>query len=209
MKTVIFDFDGTIADTFPFTYEIVKELAPKYGYQATTKAEIEDLREMPFRDIIKKYQIGPFKLFCMTLDAHAANARRIDKTSVFPGVSDMLRQLKNDGYGLAIMSSNSKPNIERFLKLNDLDIFDDIETSLSLFGKDKKIKKIMRRLGISSADVLYVGDEVRDIEAAREAGIKIISVTWGYNTEVALRKLNTVIAHDVDELASIIEKTFK
>jgi len=72
MKTVIFDFDGTIADTFRFTFDIVKELAPKYGYEPLSVEEIELLREMSFKDIIRKYKIGPVKLLRMTLDAHAA-----------------------------------------------------------------------------------------------------------------------------------------
>ncbi len=209
MKAVIFDFDGTIADSFPFTYEIVKELAPKYGYESLSKQEIESLRELPFREIVRKYRIGPIKLFRMTLDAHSANASRIDRIALFPDLAATLARLREDGFCLAIMSSNSKRNIVKFLKKHNIEFFEEIETSLSLFGKSKKLRKIIRRLRLRSEDVIYVGDEVRDIEAAREAGIKIVSVTWGYNTADSLQKKNSLIADDVAELATIIEKTFK
>lgn len=209
MKTIIFDFDGTIADSFLFTFEIVKELAPKYGYTPLSVEEIELLRELSFRDIVKKYKIVPIKLLRMTLDAHAANARRIDQTKIFPGMADTLNGLAKDGYRLCIMSSNAKKNIEKVLADNGLLMFGSVDTSLSLFGKGRKLAKIIRRLGAKKSDVLYVGDEARDIDAAKEAGIRIISVDWGYNKPEILRENNELVVSSPAELKLQIEKSFK
>lgn len=209
MKTVIFDFDGTIADSFPFTFEAVRELAPKYGYEPLTVEEIEVLREMSFRDIVKRYHLGPIKLIRMTLDAHAVSARRMSETKIFPGMKETLEKLRQSGYRLVIMSSNSRRNIETFLEDNNLDVFDSIDTTLSLSGKGRKLLRIMRRLGLSAANVIYVGDEVRDYEAAREAGIAAINVTWGYNKPEILTKSNKNLADTPAELLALITKSFE
>jgi len=209
MKTIIFDFDGTIADSFPFVFEIVKELAPKYGYEPLKVEEIELLRELSFQEIIKKYNIGPVKLVRMTLDAHAANARRMTETKLFSGMVETLKGLKHEGYQLAIMSSNSKKNILSFLSINKLDMFDNVDTSISLFGKGKKLQRIIKKLGLKNSDVIYVGDEARDIDAAKEAGIRIISVDWGYNKPEILKENNDIVVSSPAELKLQIEKSFK
>jgi phosphoglycolate phosphatase len=209
MKTIIFDFDGTIADSFPYTQEIVNELAPKYGYEPMTADEIESLRSLPFSEIIKKYHIGPITLLRMTLDAHKANGQRIEKTQLFPGMIEMLTELANEGYSLAIMSSNAKKNIAEFLKINNIELFSSIDTSISLFGKGKKLVTVMKKHGIAPAEAIYIGDEVRDITAAHEAGIGVVSVDWGYNTREVLLENNASVASNPAELRSYIMKSFK
>lgn len=209
MKAIIFDFDGTIADTFPFVFDIVNELAPKYGYGHVSREELEELRQLPFKEIVKRYHIGPITLLRMTIDAHKANGKRIDKTKVFPGMGEVLESLKKEGYALSIMSSNSKANIVRFLKNNDLGVFDSIYTSLSPFGKAKKLRKMVQKLHFTPTETVYVGDEVRDIEAARDAGVQVVSVSWGYNTPSVLKKNNDHVAATPAEMKAQIEGIFK
>jgi phosphoglycolate phosphatase len=210
MKAVIFDFDGTLADTFPFIFDIVTKLAPKYGYKPLSRAEIEELRNMSFRDIIKKYKVGPISLLRMTIDAHSANKERLPETKIFPGLPEVLRRLKTDGYLLAIISSNSKENIETVLKRDGLDgVFDGIYTSLNLFGKGAKLRQALRKGHFTPVETIYVGDEVRDYDAANEAGVKSISVTWGYNSQQILKQNGRVTVDTPSELAATIENLFK
>jgi len=96
--------------------------------------------------------------------------------------------LKKNGYKLAIISSNRIENIDKFIKHNDLDIFDFVHGKTDLFGKAGYLGKFLDDFDLDSSEVIYVGDEIRDVEACKKVGIKIIGVTWGLHTPEALQK---------------------
>lgn len=74
---------------------------------------------------------------------------------------------------------------------NDLaDVFDFIYSGKNLFGKDKVMVQMLAKEGLAKASVLYVGDELRDIEASKKVGLKVVAVTWGLHTKEALEALN-------------------
>lgn len=201
MKAVIFDFDGTIADTFPYVEEIVNRLAPKYGYKKFTHDEFIGLRDLSLREIVSKYKISYFTLSRMVLDAHKNVATKIDEAKTFTGVRELFEDLHKKGVLVAIVSTNSKQNILRFLTKNNLEV-DAVLTSFLPFGKAKKINKFLRNQKISKNDAVYIGDEVRDIEAGQEIGIGVISVTWGYNSAKVLKESNKQVVDTVKELES-------
>ena len=89
---------------------------------------------------------------------------------------------------LAIISSNRIENIDKFIKHNDLDIFDFVHGKTDLFGKAGYLGKFLDDFDLDSSEVIYVGDEIRDVEACKKAGIKIIGVSWGLHTVEALKK---------------------
>ena len=209
MKTIIFDFDGTIADTFPFVYDIINNLASKYGIKKLSRNELEDLRTMSMKDIVEKYNLNRLKLLRIMADAHKAIAEKVPETKIFEGVPKVLNSLKAQGYRIAIISSNSRQNIMSILIRNDIDIFDVVDTSMSLFGKGKKLIKIMNKGNFNKDNTLYIGDEVRDIEAAHNANIKIISVGWGYNTSKILKENNSIVVSSPEKLLEAIENSFK
>ena len=80
---------------------------------------------------------------------------------------------------MGILSSNSKENIQRFLGMHDGEMFDFVYTAKSIFGKDQTLKKLLKERGYAKEEVLYVGDELRDAEACRKAGIACALVTCG------------------------------
>jgi phosphoglycolate phosphatase len=100
-----------------------------------------------------------------------------------------LFDLKKKNLILGIMSTNAEVNIRKFLDINKIDVFDYVIGKGSLFGKDKIIKSILKKRKLKNTEVLYVGDEVRDIEACKKLKIKIISVTWGFNDKEVLKKM--------------------
>jgi phosphoglycolate phosphatase len=117
-----------------------------------------------------------------------------------------LLELKKAGFRLGILTSNSKENVQSFLMNNQLDIFDSIYSGASVFGKSKVIKTAIKKGKFSSHEVVYVGDETRDVDAARSAGVRIISVSWGFNTKEVLQKQNPdfLIDHP-SELPALLE----
>jgi phosphoglycolate phosphatase len=105
----------------------------------------------------------------------------------FKGLEPILKSLAND-YQLGILSSNSQENIGKFLKSKKLEIFDFVYTGSNLFAKDKIFKKIIRQEQLNKNQILYFGDEIRDIEACQKLGIKIAAVTWGFDDLEILKK---------------------
>ena len=110
----------------------------------------------------------------------------------FPGWQDALIPIHEAGHTLGIVTSNSKENVESFLKLHGLEYFDFILTIKSLWGKKRPLKKLMRRYSLSPETVFYIGDETRDIEAAKIVGISMIAVSWGFFPK------ETLLAHHPD-----------
>jgi phosphoglycolate phosphatase-like HAD superfamily hydrolase len=134
-------------------------------------------------------------------------SREIPHLQLFAGMKPVLRSLKQQGNHLGIVTSNSRENVVAFLTAQALpDIFDFVESGLTLFGKDKVLQRVVKQQRLNPADMIYVGDETRDIEAARKMGIQIISVTWGFNSEQALAAENPdFLIHQPEELLQVLE----
>src|SRR5690606_36319853 len=98
-----------------------------------------------------------------------------------------------------------------FLENNDLsDKIDFIYSGKSLFGKDKVMTRLFDQEGISREEVIYVGDEIRDMEASVKAGIKAIAVSWGlcsWENQDTLRP--DQVAHTPNDLVACIKEIIK
>jgi HAD superfamily hydrolase (TIGR01549 family) len=202
-KVVIFDFDGTIADTVPYIFHFIQGIAGQFGHPALTQKEFDEARNLTYRQIIKKYHVPLIKIPFYMLKGRWEMARKINDISVCVGVAEMLRKLKEKGFNLRIVSTNAKGNIEKFIKHHHLEYFDSIDSVFNIFNKAKSLKRLMNKNGWDQKEVIYVGDEVRDIEAGRIAGIDVISVTWGLNTKALLAKNNP--AYIVDKPEEILK----
>ena len=185
-KTLIFDFDGTIADTLPFTVNNVLELNRSLKLLNAEKINIEKFRTMDLSNYIKSLKIPTLKLLYFVLRLQLKLGSQINSIPTFNDLAETLVVLKRLGVKTGIVTSNSKRNVKKFLENNNLNYFDFIYTTINYFEKSKLIEKAIKKLKVNKDDVIYIGDEVRDIDAARAAGIKIASVTWGYNLESIL-----------------------
>lgn len=205
-NTIIFDFDGTIADTLDSVVKIVNNQAEHFGYKKVTKEDIPYLQGKKPKEILSYLGISIFKLPLWIKKVHSEVNKEIGNMTPTVNLSPLLSELHIDEYfRLGILSSNTQENVKQFLHKNELDFFDFIYTGKSVFGKSHIINKIIKQRKISKSDVFYVCDEVRDIEAAQKSGIQSIAVTWGYNTKDALQKENPDFLVDtLDELRNII-----
>ena len=177
-KTLIFDFDGTIADSIPQLIETIAEIVPGTTREFLEREESVYLLDSKFWYFIKEFRLRELKLLMMAKAIKKRFAKRIPTLKPFRGISEVLAQLKSAGARLVILSSSSKPAIEEFLKNNSINIFDEVHGDTSIFGKSEEIKKIVR----SDEEVYYIGDEIRDIAASRNAGCRTVAVTWGFST---------------------------
>lgn len=186
-KLAVFDFDGTLADTFPWFTAVLNEVAERFDFKRVEAAEVELLRGADSRTIIKHLQVPMWKMPMIATHMRALAARDIDRLSLYEGITHGLQHLAESGVTLGIVSSNSVGNIQRVLGPTSVGRIAHFECGASMFGKASKLKRVLRKSGILASEAIYVGDEIRDAHAAREVGMAFGAVSWGYNRVDALR----------------------
>lgn len=181
INAVIFDFDGTIADTFAVVVGIALKLNDTLKLFKKEEINIEDFRNTSSTDFLNRLETPKYKLLYYFWKGRRMFGEKIDGVQVFPGIPAVLDKLKSMGIKLAVVSSNSKSNVRKFLVSKNLNYFDVVESPLFVFDKTRVIRKVIDQLNVRPEETLYVGDETRDIESAQSAGIKSVAVTWGYH----------------------------
>ncbi len=205
-KVIIFDFDGTIADTLDAIVKISNCLAADFGYKQTSLAEINYLKNLSSREIIKQSGISIFKVPFLVRKVKSELTKEIQYLKPIPCIKEALIEIKEQGEQLFIITSNSKENFILFLEKNNMqDLFDFIYSGATLFGKSKIINNILQQQNINYKQVIYVGDETRDIEAAKKSNIKAIAVSWGFNSQEVLAAQNPdFLIHQPHQLINVI-----
>ncbi|MDQ3123810.1 MAG: HAD-IA family hydrolase [bacterium] len=208
ITNLIFDFDGTLADSLPAMIAVFNKRI-RGDKNPLTYDEIERLRDMTSRQAIRNlgirwWQIPKFLLQGMG-DFHAL----VPTLKSFTGLPQTIQALHKNGYQLFIVTSNTDENVELFLKNNGLETyFSDMATGSGLFRKAKHIRRLMKKHGLKRRSTVYIGDETRDIAAARLSFIKGISVTWGFNTKCILaRQRPSYIIDKPKELIDIVNSS--
>ena len=181
IKTLIFDFDGTIADTFSIFCEAFKEIGQEIGLKELTEEDIKNYRLKGAEDLIKEFRIMPWRLPTLIKKGQRLFRDKMNGTQPFDQMPETLRRIFEKKIKMGIITTNSKRNVATFLKKYDLEVFDFIVSAPSIFGKTKAIKRAIKKYRLEKEEVIYVGDEIRDIEGAQKAGIRVAAVIWGYN----------------------------
>lgn len=207
LNLILFDFDGTVADTFTETVKIFNRFADRYGYNRIQDEEIEKARCMNMWQLLTFVKFPKHKLPFLLRKGRASLYKNLDKIEVFDGILDILKLADKHSIPCGIVTSNSRKNVERFIQLNNLPNVHFVRSSSRLLGKPREFKRIIKKRKIPGESIIYIGDETRDIEAAHDSGIKIASVTWGYNSKTALLDHKPdYIADNPQSLISILEK---
>lgn len=186
-KLAIFDYDGTLADSGAWMMGALNKCAAKFGFRQLNEAEIEALRGKDNRAILREVGVPLWRLPQIAAYVRKMALEEHVVTPLFPGIRETLPRVRAGGVRLAIVSSNSEDIIRRSLGSalsGEIDVF---ACDASLFGKAPKIKSVVKRVGIIPDEAIAIGDETRDIEAARAAGVACAAVTWGYATAEVLK----------------------
>lgn len=188
-KIIVFDFDGTIADSLDSVVEILLNISKKTKYKLS-KEKIKDyIRNKSLKDLIKEYKISKLQLFFLLIKARKDMQDKTDKIITFDGIKELLEKLSKK-YKLILLTSNKKTNVNRFLEKEKIEFFSEKYFKSSLFGKDKILKKIIKKNNLKIEEIIYIGDEIRDIESCKKINCDIISVNWGFNSKELLKKYN-------------------
>lgn len=185
-QLVIFDFDGTLADTFSWFLTIADDLADQFHLKRIDRSQIETMRGLDMKKILQHHDVPLWMLPQLAAHIQGLLARDIHKVQLFEGIEQILQELSGQGTRLAVVSSNSYKNISQVLGPENTARFDYFECGVSLYGKTSRLKRVLKKSGILSSNTLSIGDEIRDLEAARQVNIPFGAVSWGYTAIQAL-----------------------
>jgi phosphoglycolate phosphatase len=186
-RLVIFDSDGTLADTLPWMRSQFNELAAEHGFRRVESHEYERFRDLHGMALLRELGLPLWKLPRVVSAMRRRMTEHIGEFRLFPGISEALERLAMAGLQLAMVSSNSCANVERVLGAENVKRMARLNCGVSMFGKAAQLRQVTRQCGVPREQVIYIGDELRDGDAARQAGVAFGAVTWGQHSEEALR----------------------
>jgi HAD superfamily hydrolase (TIGR01549 family) len=203
-KILIFDFDFTLADSLDSILKFSNQIAPLIGLRTFTKADFEEVKKLSLKQVIKKYNVKPFQVWILKTYVKLRLLLEKNSFKAIAGTKTLLKDLKKEGYKIGIMSYNSKANIAKFLLNEKIDFIDFIETEKSMFGKHKMMNRFLKAKKLSPSNVIYIGDEIRDIKAMRKVEVPIISTAWGISEKEKLEAYNPDLV--VEKPKEVIQK---
>lgn len=202
---LLFDFDGTIADSIGLGLQIVNRLAPSFGISPLSKEDFDLVRSMSIPKALKALHIPLSKIPKAIPLALAEYRYLIHELYPFEGIAEMLADLQSMGCKMALLTSNTKENVEHFIQHHELDYFEWVEGTSGILKKHGSIRKQLKRHKLRADNVIYVGDEIRDIMAARKCKLRIISVSWGFHTvELLSTKNPDYLVQSPDQIVQIV-----
>lgn len=187
IRCILFDFDGTISDSHDAALDTYNSLSKKYGFRTVLETDLPSLKHKTSKELLKHLGISLMRLPFILKEARANFQKQIHDLQPIEDLTEVLIKLKELKLQLGILTSNSGKNVSDFLSNNKLNYFDYIYPDVHLFGKSRAIKRLIKKEKLKSERVVYVGDETRDIEAAKTAGVGVIAVTWGFNSREVLQ----------------------
>lgn len=186
-RTIIFDFDGTLADTLEESRRIFNEMAPDYGLREVTAEELPGLRHFSLTDLLKHLKIPKRKVPSLISRGTTMMRGNVAKLPLIDGLAEILPAIRERCDSFGVLTSNASTNVDLFLRANGLrGLFDFISSTSKLTGKAKHLRAIRKSFSLELSEMLYVGDEIRDLKASKKAGIDVAAVTWGFNSPEAL-----------------------
>lgn len=187
MQHVVFDFDGTLVDSRHIGLAIYNTIAAQRGYRPMTEATIDSLRQLPMMARFSTMGVPIHRLPGLVVEFKRQYGDALHRLAFFEGIPETLAQLQARRLHLHVLSSNSEANIRRFLADQGVAVMDSVMSARNVFGKHHALGKFLQRLGLSPSDVLYVGDEERDVVACKQVQVPIAAVGWGFDLPEVLQ----------------------
>ena len=188
-RSLIFDFDGTIADTLGESRRIFNELAPDYGIRQVEEHEIAQLRHLSLKEILSVLNIPKRRVPSIIARGTGMMRANIDRLQLIVGMKDALTEMRNHTHSFGILTSNTTANVDVFLRNHGLrDLFEFVSSTSKLTGKARHLRAIRKTFSLKNTEMLYIGDELRDVKAAQKANIPHAAVSWGFNSRESLEK---------------------
>lgn len=187
-KIFIFDFDGVIVDSFEEVLRTLNSLSDRYRFKKVDLSNLQALREMDSKQLyVEAFGIAPWKIIFGVRAARKVLKKKMLSCPLVFGIDQALKEMRQHCQSMGIITSNSVENARLFLQKYELDIFDFV-ISGNVFHKHKGLQRCIKTYGFLPKDIYYVGDETRDIEAARKVKVNSVAVSWGFSSRKLLEK---------------------
>ncbi|HYF06266.1 MAG TPA: HAD hydrolase-like protein [Acetobacteraceae bacterium] len=186
-RLAIFDFDGTLADSFAWFLDAYDEAAAALGLMPIPRDEVPALRHLPPRALLRRFGVPAWRIPQVAARIRALQSRDIARIGLFPGIPEMIAGIAARGVTLAIVTSNSEENVRAVLGEALSARFAHLACGVAVLGKGVRLRRVLRKAGVAPAEAIAIGDELRDLEAAQREGIPFGAVAWGYADPEALR----------------------
>lgn len=203
-RLVIFDFDGTLADTYDWFMSILDDAIARFRLHRPGPDEIEGMRVLSAREVMRRMKVRPWKLPAIVKHTRREKLKAAHHTELFAGIRELLNDLRAQGIKVVIVSSDTAESVKAVLDREGIEV-DLLNCGASLFGKTNKFKKVLKQMGVEAHHAISVGDEIRDIDAARPLGLTTGAVSWGYTLPDALAKHHpTHLFRDVAHMRRVL-----
>jgi phosphoglycolate phosphatase len=200
-QLLIFDFDGTIANTWVVAGRILREMSHEFSLPPFEDEQLYDLKGKHIREVVNLAGLNWWQLPRFLTKARSLFKAYIEHVPPIVGMPETLQDLRQQGYKMGILTSNAEESVATFLESHQLTGFEFILSPNSLFGKAPIIKKVLKYRKLAHQEVIMIGDEVRDINAAAKAGVDSMAVSWGFNSVELLQSSEpTHLVHTPEEL---------
>jgi phosphoglycolate phosphatase len=188
IRLAIFDFDGTLADSFPFFLSVFNVIADRHGFRRIDTARAPQMRHYGTRQMMEMVGMPAWKLPLASRSFIAMMKDGAHTILLFDGVAEALRHLHAQGVGLTVVSSNSEHNVRTILGPELAGLIRQFECGMSIFGKASRIRAVLKDQAVAAHDAIYIGDQGTDADAAHKAGVAFGAVHWGYAPVEVLRR---------------------
>lgn len=204
MAAIIFDMDGTIADSFDYVAEFLAASARRGPLSREDKAA---LRGMSIASMARQLGIRWWQAPLLIWRGRRRMRHAIKDLRSFNGMPRLIQKLNAEGHELFLLSSNSVRNIRLFIHHQKIHkYFLQIYGGVGIFGKPMALRQLLREHHIETDHAVYVGDEIRDVEAAKIIGMRAVAVSWGFASRTGLQAAKpTDLADTPEQLLKILE----
>ena len=216
ITTIIFDMDGTVLNTLDDLTVSVNYVLNEFGFPARTKEEYRNFFGNGIRyafrcavpeEVTEEKIDEMLPLFKEHYDKHC-----LDKTGPYDGITDLMKELKAQGYKMAIVSNKIDSAVK---ELNERFFSEYVSIAI---GEKPGIRRkpapdtvfeALKELGATKEEAIYIGDSEVDLKTAQNSGLDCIAVLWGFrDKEFLIENGAAVFAEKPEEIPTILREKF-
>ncbi|MFT4250378.1 MAG: HAD-IA family hydrolase [Candidatus Woesearchaeota archaeon] len=198
---ILFDFDGTLVDSTQEVLFVVNTLLKKRGLSEVTAQEVATT---PLEALARSRGVGRFRVLLFLREVQQLLIKRSTPVPVHEHIKQLLNSV-SAYVDVGIVTSNSLEYVHAVVSEEFLSRFVCV-LHAGLFTKNKVISRVRKQRGLSKKYVLYVGDESRDVHAARRAGVDCLAVSWGLQgVDSLLASRPAMLAQSTEEAIHLLK----
>ena len=211
-EAVIFDMDGTILDTLDDLTDSVNHSLNCYGFPTRSR---EEIRSFLGNGMVRLIHLSvpdntPEEKEALVLEEHKRYypMHSADKTRPYDGIPELIRALKAKGIKTAVVSNKRDENVKALTERYFSGLFD-----VSVGARDGVPRKpakdlveiALKELNVEKLNAVYIGDSDVDVETAKNSGLDMITVLWGFRDRDVLEKCGvSLFVHKAEELVELL-----